>query len=140
MKRRTALKTLLAASPAAVPDAAPAQTRTSAIQLHTDVHVKAESEQALLDDFYKRYLPRIRKAPGFIEAKLLKFRKANIGKAHPHHNYRLVQVFESEALREKWTTAEGHKVAWHEAIEAHLKTPFDAMLFEIAAESKQTKA
>ena len=28
---------------------------------------------------YPLFLPRIRKAPGFIDAKLLKFRKANVG-------------------------------------------------------------
>ncbi|MFN0106671.1 MAG: antibiotic biosynthesis monooxygenase, partial [Bryobacteraceae bacterium] len=108
------------------------------IHLHTDVHVKAGEEAKLIDDFHKLFRPRIRKAPGFIDAKLVKFVKANVGKAPTHTNYRLIQVFESEALREAWTTVDGHKLAWHTAIESHLKVPFDAYLFQIVAEHQKT--
>lgn len=140
MKRRSALKKLLAV-PAAVTVAAPlaAQGGKPPIQLHTEMHVKIEEEKQLIDDFHKLYLPRIRKAPGFIDAKLLKFKQANIGKAHAHHNYRLVQIFESEELREAWTKMEDHKIAWHKALESHFKVPFDAFVFEVVAESKKTR-
>ena len=137
MKRRTVFEKLLAAAAAAAPGAA-AAAGPGPIHLHTDVHVKAGEEKQLIEDFHKLFLPRISKAPGFIDAKLVKFVKANVGKAHPHHNYRLIQVFQSEALREAWSTADGHKVAWHTAIESHLKTPFDAFLFEIVAEHQKT--
>jgi len=134
MKRRAVFQGVLAAAAApAVPAAGPGP-----IQLHTDIHVKAGHEQKLLDDFHNLFLPRIRKAPGFIDAKLIKFVKANVGKAHPHFNYRLVQVFESEQQREAWSVAEGHKIAWHTAIESHLQVPFDAYLYQIAAEYKKS--
>lgn len=93
----------------------------------------------MLDDFDKRFLPNIRKAPGFIDAKLLKFRRANIGKAPERYNYRLVQTFDSEENREKWTHAEAHKVAWHEALEAYVKTPFIAYLYDIRVEGKPSR-
>jgi heme-degrading monooxygenase HmoA len=122
--------------------AVPQQARTAdkpPIQLHTDLHVKPEEEARLLEDFHALYLPRISKAPGFIEARLLKFRRANVGKAPEHFNYRLVQIFETEELRDAWTTAEGHKIAWHEAIESHVKVPFIAYLYDITAESIATR-
>ena len=118
----------LAAAPAKMP-----------IQLHTDMHVKPEEEQQLIKDFHNLYLPAVKKAPGFIDATLVKFVKANIGKAHEHHNYRLVQVFETEELREKWTLMEGHKVAWHKAIESHVKVPFIAYLFQVTAAAKPSR-
>lgn len=138
MKRRNIFHSLLAASAASFALPTEAQAATNPIQLHTDIHVKAEEEKQLLEDFHKLFLPRIKKAPGFIDAKLIKFVKANVGKINPHFNYRLVQVFETEALREAWSTAEGHKVAWHQAIESHLKVPFDAFVYEVVAESKKT--
>ena len=125
MKRRSALQSLLAAC-GLTTAAAPVPT----IQLHTDLEVKTESERQLLSDFEKLFLPRIRKAPGFIDAKLLKFRKANIGEPHARYNYRLVQTFTTEELREKWTINPDHKIAWHTAIEKHVKTPFIAYLFD----------
>ncbi len=127
MKRRVALQSILTASAFSAGAEAAAG---SAIQLHTDLEVKADSETQLLADFDKLFLPRIRKAPGFIDAKLLKFRKANIGTAPERYNYRLVQTFASEELREKWTAHADHKIAWHTAIEKHVKTPFIAYLFD----------
>lgn len=133
MQRRRVLKSLamIGTVPVlpALASAAPAAKHP--IQLHTDLNVKLEEEKQLLEDFKKKYLPRVRKAPGFIDAQLLKFRKANIGEAPTGHNYRLVQTFASEELREKWTVAEGHKIAWHEALESHVKVPFTAYLYEI---------
>jgi heme-degrading monooxygenase HmoA len=138
MRRRTLLKSAIAS--AGVAAAAPAATSgRRPIQLHTDLHVKLEEEQQLIDDFHKLYLPRIRKAPGFIDAKLVKFVKANIGTAPEHYNYRLIQVFETEEQRHAWTLMEDHKIGWHKAIESHVKVPFIAYLYEIAAEAKPTR-
>ncbi|MSV27775.1 MAG: hypothetical protein EXQ52_03395 [Bryobacterales bacterium] len=140
MKRRTVFKNLLAVSTLAGAAAPASAAAKNPIQLHTDMHVKIEEEKQLLDDFHKLFLPRIRKAPGFIDAKLLKFTQANVGKPHPHYNYRLIQVFETEERREAWRKTEPHKIAWHQAIESHLKIPFDALVYEIVAESKTTRA
>lgn len=134
MKRRTIVTTLLAA-----PLAAQQRAAKAAIQLHTDLEVKPGEAEKLVADFHAVFLPLIRKAPGFIDAKLLRFRRANVGSAPERYNYRLVQIFESEEQREKWTVAPGHKKAWHEAIESHVKTPFVAYLYDIGAELKPTR-
>ncbi len=102
----------------------------AAIQRHTDLEVKADFETQLLADFDKLFLSRIRKASVFIDAKLLKFQKANIGRAPERWNYRLVQTFASEELREKWRAHADHKIAWHAAIEKHVGTPFIAFFFD----------
>lgn len=135
MNRRKAITALLAGT--AVAAAKP--SGNGPIQLHTDMHVKLEEEQQLLSDFEKLYLPAVRKAPGFIDAKLLKFEKATIGKAPEHFNYRLIQVFATEEQRVAWTLAEGHKTGWHVAIEKHLKVPFDAYLYSTKAEAKPAR-
>ena len=127
MKRRERVSTLLAAGAVNSAVAAPSH----GIQLHTDLEVKAQSEQRLLADFDKLFLPRIRKAPGFVDARLLKFRKANVGQAPDRYNYRLVQTFTTEELREKWSTHADHKIAWHTAIEKHVQTPFVAYLYDV---------
>jgi heme-degrading monooxygenase HmoA len=126
MKRRVAVQSMFALGAAQTLSAA-----APPIQLHTDLQVKPESEKQLLADFEKLFLPRIRKAPGFVEAKLLKFRRANVGPSPDRYNYRLVQIFSSEELREKWTAHEDHKIAWHTAIEKHVKTPFVAYLYDV---------
>ncbi len=141
MKRRSLVKSLLAAPAAAVPAALEAQVKPGrpAIQLHTDIHVKLDEEKQLLEDFHKLYLPLVKKHRGFIDAKLLKFRQANVGKPPEHYNYRLVQIFETEELREQWRKSEDHKIGWHKAIESHLKVPFIAYLYDIAAEARPTR-
>ena len=74
MKRRNLMKAFVALGAGS---AAASAASLKPIQLHTDLEVKPEAEKQLLEDFDKLFLPRIRKAPGFIDAKLLKFRKAN---------------------------------------------------------------
>jgi heme-degrading monooxygenase HmoA len=129
-------RALMGASAAAVFAGGPLDAQADPpIQLHTDLAVKPQSETQLYADFEKLFLPRIRKAPGFVEAKLLRFRRANVGAAPERYNHRLVQVFTTEELREKWTVHPDHKVAWHEAIEKHVETPFAAYLYDIKGRS-----
>jgi mRNA-degrading endonuclease RelE of RelBE toxin-antitoxin system len=129
MRRRHILQSLAALPVAGLPVAA---SPGNAIQLHTDLEVPADREAKMLDDFEKRFLSNI-------DAKLLKFRQANVGKAHERYNYRLIQTFDSEENRVKWTHAEGHKVAWHEALEAYVKTPFIAYLYDIRVEGRPSR-
>jgi len=136
MKRRTALRSIAGIATASAAQAEPGNS----IQLHTDLAVPSEKEASLLADFEKRFLPLIRKAPGFIDAKLLKFRQANVGKAPERYNYRLVQIFESEEKREVWTKNPAHKIAWHEALEPYVQTPFVAYLYDIRVEGRRTNA
>jgi len=98
MKRRVALQSILTAG--AFSAFADAATR-AAIQPHTVLEVKLDAEKQLLAHFEKLFLPWIKKAPGFIDAKLLQSGKANIGTAPERYNNRLVQTLASEELREK---------------------------------------
>lgn len=107
------------------------------IQLHTDFLVDLAREDEFLRAFRDEFLPNIRGTPGFIDAKLLKLRRANVGDQPTALNYRLAQTFESEELREAWTVAPGHARAWP-PLEQPLKLPegttwlFTALLFDIA--------
>ena len=130
MNRR---KLLFVSSALAAAAAAPPED--IAIQFHTDLEVKPGSEAALLADFDRLFLPRIRRSAGFVDARLLKFRRANVGSAPERYNYRLVQIFRSEELHEKWTVHADHKIAWHEAIEKHVRTPFVAYLYDVNAKA-----
>ena len=105
------------------------------IQLHTDFLVDTAREQAFVDAWRNEWLPRVRKAPGFVDGQLLKLRQANVGDPPTQLNYRLVQVFESEALRHAWSEAPEHAGAWP-PLEKPLKMPpgtkwlFTAYLFD----------
>ncbi len=134
MNRRTVMMSALAGQAVLVAQGSKGKLP---IELHTDLHVKLEEEEQLIKDFHALYLPRIQKAPGYVDARLLKFDSATIGKAPEFYNYRLVQVFETEELRDKWTVHPDHKIAWHTALEAHVKTPFIAYRYKTAAKAKK---
>lgn len=73
------------------------------LELHTDLMVIKGHEQVLLDDFEKHFLPAIRKAPGFIETRLLEFRTTGGSKEAPlGMPFRMIQVFESWEHRQQW--------------------------------------
>jgi heme-degrading monooxygenase HmoA len=105
------------------------------IQLHTDFLVDLAREDEFLRAFQNEFLPNIRQSPGFIDAKLLKLRQANVGDQPTALNYRLAQTFESEETRVAWTEAPGHALAWP-PLEKPLKMPegtkwlFTALLFD----------
>jgi len=97
------------------------------IQLHTDFLVDQDREREFVDAWRNEWLPRVSQAPGFVEGRLLKLRQANVGDPPTQLNYRLIQVFESEAP--------DHAGAWP-PLEKPLKTPpgtrwlFTALLFD----------
>ena len=105
------------------------------IQLHTDFLVDPEREQEFVGAWRDEWLPRVSRAPGFIEGRLLKLRRANVGDPPTQLNYRLVQVFESEELRHAWSEAPAHAGAWP-PLERPLRLPpgtrwlFTALLFD----------
>lgn len=130
MNRRTSLKTLAAV--AAGSAAVPSEAAANPIQLHVDLEVDMAKEKELLANFRNTFKPTISKQPGFVEVKLMKFRKAMVGNGPGAWNYRLLISFQTEEQRTKWVAADDHQRAWP-TIEKCLKgQKAAAWLYDIA--------
>ena len=79
MKRRTCLRTMLAAvaGGAALQAADPPRP----IQLHVDLSVDPAKEKEMLHNFETVFRPAAVKQPGYIDVKMLKLRSTLMGKA-----------------------------------------------------------
>ncbi len=128
MKRRTCLKTLLAAgtAPAAVGTAATAKP----IQLFVDLSVDRAKEKEMLRHFETVFRPAAAKFEGFIDVRMLKLRTAVLGSAPPGINYRFELMYKSEELRQKWVNSPTHQKVWP-PIENTLTTKnYNVLLFD----------
>ena len=94
MKRRTCLKTMLAAgaSAAGVLAAGPGHP----IQLHVDLAVDPTKEKEMLHNFETIFRPEAAKHPGYIDVKMLKLRTALRGSGPAGVNYRFSLTYQSE--------------------------------------------
>jgi heme-degrading monooxygenase HmoA len=112
--------------------AALAQAQTgNAIQLHVDLEVDPAKEKEMLANFRRVFQPAIRKQPGFVEVKLLKFREAMVGSPGAF-NYRLLISFRTEEQRKAWVAHDDHQRAWP-TIESCLKgAKYRPWLYDIA--------
>jgi len=129
MKRRTYLKTMLAAG--AVSAAAPAADAAHPIQLHVDLSVDPAKEKEMLKNFETIFRPAAVKQPGYIDVKMLKLRSAVMGKAPAGINYRFSLTYQSEELRQKWVATEVHQKVWP-TIENTLTTKdYTVLLFDV---------
>ena len=130
MKRRTYLKTLLAAGAAqAVSQAADA---AHPIQLHVDLAVDPAKEKEMLKNFETIFRPAASKQPGYIDVKMLKVRTALMGKAPAGVNYRFALTFQSEEMRQKWVASDVHQKVWP-TIENTLSTKnYTVILFDVS--------
>ncbi|MFL6448320.1 MAG: hypothetical protein ACJ746_11605 [Bryobacteraceae bacterium] len=95
MKRRSYLKNMAVAGVAAAFPSL-AETASKSIQLHVDLSVDPAKEKQMLDIFHRQFGPAAAKQPGFIDAKMLKLRKALQGSAPSGANYRFVLQFQTE--------------------------------------------
>jgi heme-degrading monooxygenase HmoA len=130
MNRRNSLKTLAASALAALPPAATAAA-ANPIQLHVDLDVIPGKEKLLETNFAKTFRPTIGKQPGFVDVKLLKFRKAMMGAGPTESSYRLLISFQTEEQRVTWVASADHQKAWP-TIEAQLKgAKFTAWLYDL---------
>jgi len=128
MKRRTYLKTMLAAGAGSV--AVQAADATRPIQLHVDLAVVPTKEKDMLRNFDTIFRPAASKQPGYIDVKMLKLRTAVMGKAPAGVNYRFVLTFQSEELRQKWVASDVHQKVWP-TIENQLSTKdYTVLLFD----------
>lgn len=89
-------------------------------QLHVDLVVTPGHEDRIRQTFDKIFRPTIRKQPGFVDVKLMKFRVARAGNTPPAGAYRLLISFETEEQRQTWVATADHQRVWPE-MEKHLK-------------------
>ena len=109
MKRRTYLKTMLAAGAA---QAAVQAADARPIQLHLDMTVDPAKEKEMVKNFETIFRPAASKQPGYIDVKILKLRSTLKGKAPAGILYRFALTFQSEELRQKWIATDVHQKVW----------------------------
>ena len=127
MKRRTYLKTLLAASAATS-----AAQGAHPIQLHVDLSVDPAKEKEMLHNFETIFRPAASKQQGYIDVKMLKLRSTLLGKAPAGVNYRFALTYQSEELRQKWVASDIHQKVWP-TIENTLTTKnYTVVLFDVS--------
>jgi len=130
MKRRTYLKTILAAGAASAVAGAADPARP--IQLHVDLSVDLAKEKEMLHNFETIFRPAAVKYPGYIDVKIVKLRSALMGTAPAGVNYRFVLTYQSEEMRQKWVASAIHQKVWP-AIENTLASKnYTVLLFDVA--------
>ncbi len=130
MKRRTYLKTMLAAGASTAAAQTPPPPSARPIQLHVDMSVVPSKEKEMLRNFETIFRPAAAKQPGYIDVKVLKLRSTLMGKAPAGVNYRFVLTYQSEELRQKWIKTDVHQQVWP-TIENTLTTKdYTVMLFD----------
>ena len=112
--------------------AIPAGAAANPIQLHVDMEVDPAKEKEMLKNFAATFRPAISKQPGFVDVKLLKFRKAMAGDPPKNWNYRLLISFQTEEQRVKWVATDLHQQVWP-TIERCLKgAKYQPLLYDVA--------
>jgi hypothetical protein len=128
MKRRSYLKTMLAACGGAAVARAAGETP---ILLHVDLTVDPAREKEMLHNFETIFRPAAVKFPGYIDVKMLKLRSALMGTAPAGVNYRFALTYQSEELRQKWVASAVHQKA-RPTIENTLTTKnYTVLLFDV---------
>jgi len=129
MKRRTYLKTMLAAgaSAAGVLAAGPEHP----IQLHVDLAVNPAREKEMLHNFETLFRPEAAKHAGYIDVKMLKLRTALQGSGPAGVNYRFSLTYQSEELRQKWVASAGHQRVWPTIENTLSSKNYTVLLFDV---------
>ena len=129
MKRRTYLKTMLAAgaSAAGVLAGGPGHP----IQLHVDLAVDPAREKEMLHNFETLFRPEAAKHPGYIDVKMLKLRTALQGSGPAGVNYRFSLTYQSEELRQKWVASAGHQRVWPTIENTLSSKNYTVLLFDV---------
>jgi len=129
MKRRTYLKTMLAAgaSAAGVLAAGPGHP----IQLHVDLAVDPAKEKEMVHNFETIFRPEAAKHPGYIDVKMLKLRAALRGSGPAGVNYRFSLTYQSEELRQKWVASAEHQRVWPTIENTLSSKNYTVLLFDV---------
>jgi antibiotic biosynthesis monooxygenase (ABM) superfamily enzyme len=100
------------------------------IQVHVDMSVDPAKEVQMLRAFQNDFKPAAAQFTGYIDVKIVKLRKAFVGRAAEGINYRFVLRYESEELRQKWIASDIHQKVWG-MIEQTLRSKnYDVLLFD----------
>jgi hypothetical protein len=129
MKRRTYLKTMLAAGASAA--GALAAGPGHSIQLHVDLAVDPAREKEMLHNFETLFRPEAAKHPGYIDVKMLKLRTALQGSGPAGVNYRFSLTYQSEELRQKWVASAGHQRVWPTIENTLSSKNYTVLLFDV---------
>ena len=100
------------------------------IQVHVDMSVDPAKEAAMLRDFQNDFKPAAAQFPGYIDVKIVKLRRAFVGRAPEGINYRFVLRYESEELRQKWIASDIHQRVWGMIEQALRNKNYDVLLFD----------
>ena len=130
MKRRTYLKTMLAAGAGSA--AVAAADAAHPIQLHLDMTVDPAREKEMLKNFETIFRPAASKQPGYIDVKLLKLRSTIQGKAPAGIVYRFALTYQSEDLRQKWIATAVHQKVWPTIENTLTSKDYTVYLFDVA--------
>jgi hypothetical protein len=92
----------------------PASSAGKGTVLHCDLTVDPDREEELLQYFHEVFRPVASTFAGFRELKMLKLRALLQGVAAPVQGalYRFQLSYESEALRQIWTSSPEHAALW----------------------------
>jgi len=129
MKRRTSLKTILAALATAAGALVAAPGR--AIQLHVDLAVDPARAKEMLHNFETILRPEAARHPGYIDVKMLKLRTALQGSAPAGVNYRFSLTYRSEELRQKWVASPEHQRVWPTIENTLTSKNYTVLLFDV---------
>jgi len=129
MKRRTCLKTMLAAGASAA--GAQAVGPGHPLQLHVDLAVDPAQEKEMLHNFETIFRPEAAKHPGYISVKMMKLRTAIQGSAPAGINYRFALTYQSEELRQKWVASAEHQRVWPTIENTLSSKNYTVLLFDV---------
>jgi hypothetical protein len=130
MKRRSYLKTLLAAGASVAAVSAQPKTAKNPIVLHVDMQVDPAKEQEMIKNFHTIFKPAGVKFPGYMDVKILKLRSALQGSGPAGMNYRFQLTYESEELRQKWINSDVHKKVWPTIENTLVNKNYTVLLFD----------
>jgi len=129
MKRRTCLKTMLAAGAGAAGVLAAGPRHP--VQLHVDLAVDPAKEKEMLHNFETIFRPEAAKHPGYIDVKMLKLRTALQGSGPAGVNYRFSLTYQSEELRQKWVATAEHQRVWPTLENTLSSKNYTVLLFDV---------
>ncbi len=100
------------------------------IQIHVDLSVDPARESEMLQCFEKDFKPAAQKFEGYLDVKIVKLRKAFVGKAPAGINHRFVLRYQSEELRQRWIASDIHQEVWGMIEATLLERNYDVLLFD----------
>lgn len=100
------------------------------IQIHVDLSVDPAKEAQMLRYFETDFKPAAARFEGYQDVKIVKLRKAFVGRAPEGMNYRFVLRYETEELRQKWIASDIHQEVWGVIERMLLNHNCDILLFD----------